>query len=229
MASATRLLVRDELIGFARSKVMIVLYIVMPALALAGFLLLRDKPIQGSTNQTMTATTFMTMIMSSIAGTAAALMCAVDVVSEKNRNVFVLLAIRPIRREAIVWAKFIAVTLCVSAACVVAFAVGIAADAIRGTPITGHVVSDALRALGSLTSGIAISSSVGLLFGTMSRSIVAAVVLVLYVGQNLAIVPMLPVYLGVLPDKSWIFDLISVGIVALMLWLAGLVFRRTQL
>jgi hypothetical protein len=62
----------------------------------------------------------------------------------------------------------------------------------------------------------------------LAKSIVVAVILVLYVGQNLAIVPMLPVYLGILPDHFWVVMLISAALVALLQLGSGALFRRAQ-
>lgn len=227
-ASPTRLLVRDELIGFARSRVMLVLWVVLPCIALLGFLLLPARTFGGARAQ-MTATTFMSLLESSIAGTVAALMIAVDIVSERNRNVYVLLAIRPIRREAIIQAKFIAVFGCVAVACIVSLLLGMVIDAFRGMPPSASSLSDTGKALVSMTAVIAMSTASGALFGVLARSILVAVILVLYVGQNIAVIPMLPTYLGVLPDRFWIFMVISGALVVVVLWFASRSFRRAQL
>jgi ABC-type transport system involved in multi-copper enzyme maturation permease subunit len=224
-ASATRLLARDELIGFARSKVMLVLWVILPVVAVVGFLTLGQRMGGGM----VSATAFMSFLESSIAGTVAALMIAVDLVSERNRNVYVLLAIRPIRREAIVWAKFLAVFGCVTVACVVSLLLGTVVDVVRGAMPTADSLHDAGKALITMTAVIGLSTAAGALFGVLSRSILVAVILVLYVGQNITIVPMLPVYLHVLPNQFWLFMVISYGLLALVLWLAGRAFRRTQL
>jgi ABC-type transport system involved in multi-copper enzyme maturation permease subunit len=229
MRSATALLVRDELVGFARSKVMIVLWLLMPALALLGFLLLPMDAFRTGRHETMTAATFMSVLLSSISGTVAALMAAVDLVTERNRNVYVMFAIRPVRRETIVWAKFFAVFACVATAVVTSLVIGIVADLVRGVPVTLATLRDAAHALSSAAMVIALSASVGVLFGVLARSVVVAVILVLYVGQNLAIVPMLPISFGVLPDSFWVFIAISLALVVIVMWLAGLAFRRAQL
>jgi ABC-type transport system involved in multi-copper enzyme maturation permease subunit len=222
------LLVRDELIGFARSKVMLVLWVVLPCIALAGFLVIRDHAFGGA-GAAMTATAFMSFLESSLAGTVAALMIAVDLVSERNRNVYVLLAIRPIRREAIVWAKFIAVCGCVAVACIVSLLLGMAVDVVRGHPPTAASLHDTGKALMSMIAVVAMSTATGALFGVLARTILMAVILVLYVGQNVAILPMLPAYFGVWPNQFWLFMVISLLLVAVVLWLAGRAFRRAQL
>jgi hypothetical protein len=210
--SPTRLLVRDELIGFARSKVMLVLWIILPCIALAGFLLLRNRMFGGAGAQ-MTATTFMSLIESSVAGTVAALMIAVDIISERNRNVYTLLVIRPIPREAIIWAKFLGAVL----------------DAVRGTPPTAATLYDTGQAIVRMTAVNAMATATGALFGVLVRSILVAVILVLYVGQNVAVIPMLPTYLGLFPATFWWFMVLSFALVAIVLWFAGRACRRAPL
>ncbi len=230
MRSPTLRLVSDELTGFAKSKVMIVLWILLPLLAIGGYLLIpADLPLGGNTGgPKLSATAFMGFLMSSIAGTVAALMVAVDLISEKNRNVYVLFVIRPIRPEAIILAKFLAVFACVTIACLVSLTLGMTVDAIRGTAITAPMLSDAFKVVLSLVFVIALSATVGCLFGVMAKTILVAVILILYVGQNLAVIPMLPMYLGLLPNQFWIFMVISAVLVVLLLWASSALFRRTE-
>jgi ABC-type transport system involved in multi-copper enzyme maturation permease subunit len=225
--SATQLLVRDELIGFAKSKVMLVLWVVLPLIAMAGYLLLPDEITSARGMGGLSATAFVGFLMSSVAGTVAALMVAVDIVSERNRKVYELFVIRPMRREVIILAKFVAVFACVTVACVVSLGLGIAVDALRGNmPTFGY---DFLKELLSLVGVVAMSCSVGVVFGVMSRTILVAVILILYVGQNLTIVPMLPVYLGWLPNQFWLVMLITAVLTGLLVLGACVMFRRAEL
>jgi len=224
----TLFLLRDELRGFAKSKVMLVLWILMPGIALAGFLLLRDRPMLQMSTGKISAMAFMSLIESSIAGTVAALMVAVDIVSERNNNVYVLFVIRPIRRETIVWAKFIAVCVCVIVACTIALAIGLAVDAIEGRAITGALLYDGLKSLTAMGHVIALACAGGVLCGVLARTTLVAVILVLYVGQNFTIVPQLPAYLGVMQEQFWLMMAISSALVVVVVWLAGVVFRRSQ-
>ncbi len=225
--SPTQLMVRDELIGFAKSKVMLVLWVVLPLIAMAGYLLLPDEITNARGMGGMSATAFVGFLMSSVAGTVAALMVAVDIVSERNRKVYELFVIRPMRREVIILAKFIAVFACVSVACVVSLGLGIAVDAIRGN--APGFDYDFLKSLLSLVGVVAMSCSVGVVFGVMSRTILVAVILILYVGQNLTIVPMLPVYLGWLPNQFWLVMLITAVLTGLLVLGACVMFRRAEL
>lgn len=225
--SPTRLMVRDELIGFAKSKVMLVLWVVLPLIAMAGYLLLPEEITNARGMGGLSATAFVGFLMSSVAGTVAALMVAVDIVSERNRKVYELFAIRPIRREVIILAKFLAVFACVTVACVVSLGLGIAVDAIRGN--APQFDYDFVKSLLSLIGVVAMSCSVGVVFGVMSRTILVAVILILYVGQNLTIVPMLPVYLGWLPNQFWLVMLITAALTGLLVLGACVMFRRAEL
>jgi len=228
MLRNTLLLVHDELLGFAKSRVMLVLWILMPGIALAGFLLLRGRPMLQTGMGQMSAMTFMSLIESSIAGTVAALMVAVDIVSERNRNVYVLFVIRPIKREAIVWAKFIAVCACVIVACTIALAIGLVVDVIEGRTISGAVLYDGFKSLTTMGHVIALACAGGVLCGVLARTILVAVILVLYVGQNFTLVPQLPMYFGVLTDQFWPMMGVSSALVLVVVWLAGVSFRRSQ-
>ena len=129
----------------------------------------------------------------------------------------------------IIWAKFLAVFACVTVACLVSLGLGIAVDAIRGSPPRGSELYDMLKSLLSLIGVVAMSCSVGVVFGVMSRTILVAVILVLYVGQNLTIVPMLPVYLGWLPDQFWLVMAITAVLTGLLVVAASVMFRRAEL
>ncbi len=230
MRSATWLLIKDELWGFAKSKVMLVLWVILPAIAILGYFLLPSGAVmRGSFDNKLSATAFMGLLESSIAGTVAALMVAVDIVSEKNRNVYVLYVIRPIRRSSIVLSKFAAVFGCVAVACIVSMVLGMTVDAVRGDPITGDMIYDAVQSLTSLTAVIALSAAIGVFFGVTTKSILVAVILILYVGQNVAVVPMLPMYFGILPNHFWIFMALSGLLVAIVLWLSVFLLKRSEL
>jgi ABC-type transport system involved in multi-copper enzyme maturation permease subunit len=224
---ATRLLVKDELVGFAKSKVMIVLWVALPVLATLGYFLL-PSGADGGDQPDIPLTYMMGILISSLAGTIAAVMVAVDIVSEKSRKVYELFIIRPIAREAIVWAKFLAVFLCVTIACVIALCVGIAVDLVRGVELEQALLMDTLRSLGSVVGVIAVSAAVGVFFGVLSSSILVAVILILYVGQNLAIIPMLPAYLNLSEGWYWIILAATALTTLVLMYFAGVLFRRAE-
>ena len=226
MPSPTTLLIKDELWGFAKSRVMLVLWVVLPVLGVLGYFVLPSQ-LKSGMGRTLSASAFMALIMSSIAGTVAALMVAVDIVSEKNRKVYDLYVIRPIPRRAIILAKFVAVFTCVTIACLVSMAAGVTVDLARGQEMAD--LYEIAKAFTSLVGVIALSAAVGVFFGVVSKTILVAVILILYVGQNLAIVPMLPMYFGILPSSFWMFIAISAALVAIVLWGSIALFKRNEL
>jgi ABC-type transport system involved in multi-copper enzyme maturation permease subunit len=226
MPNPTALLIKDELVGFAKSKVMLVLWVILPLIATVGFLILPES-IKGNLGHQLSATAFMSLIVANIAGTIASLMLAVDIVSEKNRKVYELFIIRPIPRRAIVLAKFVAVFASVTIACLISVLVGIAVDWARGNALSGAEIYEAFKSLVSLTAAISLSAAVGVFFGVISKTILVAVILILFC-PNLAIVPMLPMYFGILPGSFWIFMAISVGLVVLVLWGSIALFKRSE-
>lgn len=225
--SPTLLLLRDEFIGYAKSKVMLVLWILMPVLSIVIYLALPGGIRIGLVTMSMvSATMFMSIVMSSLASTVASIMVAVDLVGERNRKVYDLFVIRPVPRDAIIWSKFIAVLSAVIVACIVAFACGIAIDAVRGR---FPDLRDLAESLAQLVGVLAISTGAAVFIGVLARSILVAVILVLYVGQNLTILPFLPTYIGVRPDLFWLIMLASVALSFAIVWGAAVLFRRTEL
>lgn len=233
--SPTTRLIKDELYGFAKSKVMIVLWVILPILAILGYLLFsaivaeqQQEPGYVQEGPKMSVSVFLSALLSSIAGTVAALMVAVDIVSERQRKVFELFVIRPMRREAIIWAKFIAVFITVSLACVISMGFGVAVDFIRGEPVTQKTLYELLKGLAQAAGVIALATGGGVAVGVVSRTILVAVLIVQFGSQNLTVVPMIPVYFGVAPNAFWVFQAISFGLAFLLVWAAGWGFRRSQ-
>ena len=92
----------------------------------------------GSSGQELAFTFISSIVVSSIGGTLAAVMLAVFIINEKNRHVYDLFLIRPIKRQELIVAKFLAVYACVAVASAIAVLVGAVTDyATAGTlPLT---------------------------------------------------------------------------------------------
>lgn len=222
LSRTTRLLLRDELIGFARSRVMLVLWLLLPGLALLGYFLL---PRADGFDRDMPMIYFIGLMLSSLAGTIGAIMLAVDIIHEKSRKVYELLIVRPVDPGAILWAKFVAVFACVTVACAIALALGIGVDLARGVELPPGTLETTVESMATLIGVIALSAAVGVFFGVITRSILVAVILVLYVGQNLAAVPMVPKLVG-LPDLLWLAIALSAVLAAAVMLGSIALFRR---
>ena len=99
-----QLLYVDELRGFYKSKVMLFLWIGLPIVAL----LFRFVQVS-TTGQAIPFTVISALVVSSLAGTLAAVMLTVSIINEKNRHVYELFLIRPLKRRDIMLSKFLSV------------------------------------------------------------------------------------------------------------------------
>jgi len=214
------LLFRDELNGFYRSKVMLVLWAGMPVLSVILYLI---SPDTGD----ISISVFTSLLVGSIGGTLSAAMLAISIINERERHVYDLFVIRPVKRRNILLSKFAAVYLCVAIAGLLALALGVLIDQF----VTGPSNGIDFAALGSsmvlVLSMLAIACSVGILIGIVSPSVLVGVILVLYGGNQLSAVALLPVLL--LQSEAWFPLIPGVILSALLLGLSVLVFDRRQL
>lgn len=213
------LLLRDELNGFYRSKVMLVLWVGMPVLSVFLYVL--------NPNTGVPLDVFTSLLVGTIGGTLSAAMLAVSIINERERHVYDLFVIRPVRRRDILLSKFLSVYGCVVIAGLLALALAVLVD----YGLTGLSRGIDLGGLGSsvviLISMLAISCSVGVLIGIVSPSVLVGVILVLYGGNQLSAVVLLPVLLAV--TAIWFPLIPGVAISAVLLAAAIAVFNRKQL
>lgn len=214
------ILFKDELTGFYKSKVMLFLWVGLPVMSLLLYAL---SPDTGG----VPVSVFIALIVSSIGGALASIMLVVTIVNEKERKVYDLFIIRPIRRWQIIISKFLAVFVCLAIAGMISILVGAAVDfAIRGT------ISDSL--LGSLGESIsvtlcmmAIACSASVLIGVLSPSILIGVIAVLYGSNQLAAIVVLPVFFTDLP--LYLSVVVAAAMSAVLLALTLYLFGKKQL
>ena len=214
------LLFRDELNGFYRSKVMLVLWVGMPALSIAVYVLSKNLgaiPIAA----------FTSLLVGSLGGTLSSAMLAVSIINERERHVYDLFLVRPVKRRDILLSKFLAVYGCVVVAGLLALALGVVADYFvtglsRGIDFGGLESSIII-----LLSMLAVSCSVGILIGIVSPSVLVGVILVLYGGNQLSAVVILPVLL--LVTEVWFPLIPGLTLSVLLLAVSIEVFNRRRL
>jgi ABC-2 type transport system permease protein len=216
------LLFGDELRGFYKSKVMIFLWVGLPLIAL----LFRFVQVS-TTGQDIPFTLISSLVVSSIGGTLAAVMLAVFIINEKNRRVYDLFLIRPIKRRDIVLAKFFSVYTCVAIASAIAVFVGIVTDfATTGTLSTAGLTG-AGQSLATTLSMIAVSCGAGVLIGVASPSVLVGAILVIYGGNQISVIPLVPTILNL--PMAEVYTIVLAGAIAAGL-LAGAValFNKKQ-
>jgi ABC-2 type transport system permease protein len=216
------LLFEDELRGFYKSKVMIFLWVGLPFISL----LFRFIQVANS-QQSIPFTLISSLVVSSIGGTLAAVMLAVFIVNEKNRRVYDLFLIRPIKRRDIVLAKFLSVYACVAIASFIAVVVGVVADLATGGTISSTLLSDTAQSLATSLSMIAVSCSAGVLIGIASPSVLVGAILVIYGGNQISVIPLVPSLLN-LPYASVITIALAAVVAAGLLAGALALFERKQ-
>jgi ABC-2 type transport system permease protein len=216
------LLFKDELKGFYKSKVMIALWVGLPVLAILVRLL-----SYSSTGQDIPFTIVSALVVSSIGGTLAAVMLAVFIINEKNRHVYELFLIRPIRRYEIIIAKYFAVYLCIAIASLIAVAAGLVVDYATTSTLPTTILSNAGESLATSLSIIAVSCSAGVLIGIASPSVLVGAILVIYGGNQVSVIPLIPTILQ-LSNATAITAAISAALTAAFIAISILLFNRKQ-
>jgi ABC-2 type transport system permease protein len=213
------LLCRDELNGFYRSWVMLALWVGMPALSLV---LYAAEPKTG-----IPVAVFTSLIVGSIGGTLASAMLAVSIINERERHVYDLFVIRPVKRREILISKFLAVYLCLLVAGVLALGVGLLADYSTTGLFPGVPAASLEAAVILLVSMLAISCSAGILIGVVSPSVLVGVILVLYGGNQASAAAILPALLYA--SYNWFPLVAGAGVSSVLLVGAIAIFNVRQL
>jgi hypothetical protein len=213
--SKTWMLFVDELSGFAKSAVMVGMWVGMPLLGIMLYFVLPDQmpqsPMLEGTGITFPASTFLALMLSSTGGLLAGTLVSIDIVNEKNKKVYDLFLIRPINRGSFMWAKFFAVSFCVTVALAISMWAGIMVDIVRGVEISPLMRETIVEKFISGVGVVIISTASGILIGMVSSSVLMAVMLVWFIGQNLMLLPILA---GIFSNE-WVIS-ITMGLTVIL-------------
>jgi ABC-2 type transport system permease protein len=212
----------DELRGFYKSKVMLFLWIGLPVIAI----LLRFVQIT-TTGQQISFTVISALVVSSLAGTLSAVMLTVSIINEKNRHVYELFLIRPLKRRELILAKFLSVYTCVAIASFLAVFVGFAADYFTTGALPAAIFENATQSLAISLSMVAVSCSAGVLIGVASPSVLVGAILVIYGGNQISVIPLVPTLLNLHEATPFTVGLAAAVAVALLAAAISL-FERKQ-
>ena len=216
------LLFVDELRGFYKSKVMIFLWIGLPIIALLFRFV--SASISG---QNIPFTLVSSIVVSSLAGTLASVMLAVFIINEKNRHVYELFLIRPLKRRDIILAKFFSVYTCVAIASLIAVLAGMITDYATTGTLSMTILNNAGQSLATGLSMIAVSCAAGVLIGVASPSVLVGAILVIYGGNQISVIPLVPTLLNL--QDATVFTIVLAGAAAAGLFAAAVVlFERKQ-
>ena len=216
------ILFKDELTGFYRSKVMLFLWVGLPALAAILYV-----ATAGDDQEGLQFSAFTALLVSVIGGVISAAMLTVGIINEREKHVYDLFVIRPVKRRNIVLSKFLAVYVCVVVAAFAAIMLGVTVDYLESDQSSTTILSNLLPAIIIAASMIAISCSAGVLIGMVSPSVLVGVILVMYGANQLSAVAILPVLTASSADY---YPLVPGSVItAVLLFAAIWVFDRKQL
>jgi len=201
---------------------MIFLWVGLPVIALLFRFI-----TEGSSGQSLSFTLISALVVSSIGGTLAAVMLAVFIINEKNRRVYDLFLIRPLKRRDILLAKFFSVYTCVAIASCIAVLAGMITDYASTGALSNAILNNAGQSLATSLSMIAVSCAAGVLIGVASPSVLVGAILVIYGGNQISVIPLLPTLLNV--QEAAVFTIVLAGVVAsVLLFAAVALFERKQ-
>jgi len=216
-----KILFVDELKGFYKSKVMIVLWVGLPLLSLLFHYIVPDT-------EGIPISSIVAIILSSIGGTLASAMLSTSIASEKMRHVYDLYLIRPVKRTNILLAKYFSVYLCLIIATGISLALGLILDQIFIGSLPEYVLNQTIESLTISMAAMAISCSIGIFFGIIVSSVPVATILSVYIGNQISAISILPTLFLDFIDPI-IFSLLVGSITAvIMLTVSSILFSRKQ-
>ncbi|MHA1229241.1 MAG: ABC transporter permease [Candidatus Helarchaeota archaeon] len=179
------LLFIDEIKGFYKSKVMVVLWIGVPLLSILFHYLQPDT-------EGIPLASLVALLVSSIGGILGSVMLSTSIVNEKKRGVYDLFLIRPVKRWNIILAKFFAVYICLIIAVFISLIAGFLVDYFTIDIPLETIMKDTLESVAISFNAMAISCSIGVLIGILTNSVALAAILAIYVGNQLSSISVLP-------------------------------------
>jgi ABC-2 type transport system permease protein len=217
-----RLLFKDELNGFYKSNVMIILWITLPLLTVSSYLVLPGLDDQMSISDVTSS------VISSIGGWIAAMMLAIHIIHERSHEVYGLFLIRPVKRSEIILSKYFAVLFCVASACLLALLVGFLLDSIALNKYSDLSLTATLRSFVIGLAIISIECAAGAFVGVLVSSVLVGIISIV-LTHNIASLTIIVPMITSTTHVVWISLFTGIGFSVLFLFLAIQVFKRRQL
>lgn len=215
------LLFRDELTGFYKSNVMLILWITLPILSIVSLFYFPE------TDNQVPLSIITSGIISGIGGWIAAMMLAVYIIHERSHQVYELFLIRPVKRSHIILAKYFAVFICVALASLFALLLGFFIDAVFLNRFSVQLFYDTVNALIISFSIIAIECAAGAFVGILASSVLVGVLLVVLTHNIASLSIIMPIITKI---NHPVLTAVILGLLlnSLFLIMANLVFKKRQ-
>lgn len=215
------LLYRDELRGFYKSNVMIILWIGLPLLGITAYVSLPNLDKQTPMSLITSS------IISSIGGWLAAVMLAVHIIHEKSHHVYELFLIRSVHRSHIILSKFLAVFTCVVSATIIAIMLSLVADYFFIQQHSETLFTDTLESFIPSLSIIAMECAAGAFVGVLVSSVLVGIILVVITHNISSLTIMLPI-MWHYQHTALLSATIGIVLSSVFLYLAVPLFQRRQ-
>lgn len=217
-----QILFNDELKGFYKSNVMIILWIGLPVISVLLYLWSPD------TSGEMPFSVLFATMMSSLGGSLAAIMITVHLIHERSRHVYELFLVRPVKRKDLLISKFLAVFICVAIACVLSLLLGLIIDYFQRGSIPDEIAKTTFESFCLSLATIASWCAAGVLIGVFAPTVLVGIILIIFVVNNVtSLALLLPIMM-----KSTYSILYSVILSAILtfifLTIAMLIFNKKQ-
>jgi ABC-2 type transport system permease protein len=217
------LLLKDELKGFWKSNIMIILWVGLPALSIVMHFIQPDT-------EGFPISLLIGLLIASVGGTLSSVMLSTSIVSERNRKVYDLFVIRDQNiRTSLILAKFTAVYVCLVIATGLSIFFGLVIDYYTNELPTEIIWENTVDSLGISIAAMAIACSVGILLGLLVDSVPAAAILSIYVGNQLSLIAVLPGILVEDIDPLTFAGVIGIILTVVVMAINIFIFNRKQL
>lgn len=213
------LLFLDELKGYYKSNLMLVLWVGLPLLS---FLIQYFNPdLEG-----IPVFTFVAILVGAIGGTLSSVILSTTITGERNRRVYDLFLIRPVKRWEILISKYFAVLTCLLFAVLISLLMGVIVDVIKiKTPFQELLRINRESLIISLAT-ISIACSIGVFFGILINSVAVSAVLSVYLGNQVSSIIILPtILIPGIPVELYAI-LTGVGISLIILTVSVIIFTK---
>lgn len=216
-----RILFVDELKGFYKSKVMLILWFGMPFLTLLLHFLNPDL-------EELPVSFLVALLISSIGGTLSAALLSTSIANEKSHHVYDLFLVKPVTRYSILLAKYFAVYLCLIIATGISLITGLIIDTYTSGILPEYIIQNTLDSLSVSLAAMSISCSIGIFFGILVSSVPVAVILSVYIGNQVSAISILATIFIDFINPSMFAVIIGVSITVLFIGISIIVFNRKQ-
>jgi len=167
------------------------------------------------------------LLVSSIGGTLSGIMLSTSIVSEKNRHVYELFLIRPVKRSSLLLAKFFAVYICLVVAVVISLIFGLIIDEFT-VGLSEYFLNETFESLIISISSMAITCSIGIFFGVLVSSVTVAAILSVYLGSQLSSIILLPTFFIVTLNPVILALTLGISITSVIMGINMYLFSRQQ-